>query len=473
MIEFNLADLPAAGQPATEGFFRLSPTDPSQGFTFFWNHLPANTYPPNHSLDPFPFPRTECNTAQLRHQERLTHKRLFLACHLADFLRQSVFNAYHHTASAGISTTKLTAKLIGSINKPDKQTVLIPSFTQSFLDTHEIGKIPGIGFKIAQKLRDEVLEVVSDKERVYVYEDVVSKVTVEDARLKLDAEKISKILGSRQAGQKVYGWLCGIDPSPVTPAALIPTQISIEDTFRALNDLSQLIKVLQQLATKLVQRMRIDLLSKDPVDITDSKQQDNKEERLNWMAYPRTFRLSIRQRDAKQFSRASKSSGMPRYVFDLTLQAEAIGEKLVKEVAMPLFKRLNPSTKVDLQLVNVAAVNMEDDIGGDDIGRMLSRNNDVAVARRYKVEKDSFDLDEEIRAIEKVYQMQWESSEAKADKEQGLELASVYDEEGFETDETGENECDGDVPCPECGVALPLFAVEAHARFHGFENNIQ
>jgi DNA polymerase iota len=86
-----------------------------------------------------------------------------------------------YTAAVGVSTNKLLSKLVGNLHKPNNQTTLLPPYTLEdykfdkfdnvtpFMDGHEVGKITGIGFKLAQKLRAYVVQrrPESDEESVH------------------------------------------------------------------------------------------------------------------------------------------------------------------------------------------------------------------------------------------------------------------------------------------------------------------
>ena len=460
-FNFNLADFPAsvsvspgnpvaqsnnnviaaAAAPAQVGFFRLSPTDPTLGFHFSRNQLPAHTYPPTETLDLYLSPEPdsahlsqssfehESKARNNHHQQRSStiNRRLFLAAHLSDFLRKNAYAEFCHTASAGISTTKLMAKLVGLVNKPNKQTLLIPEATQQFLDGHEIGKIPGIGFRTVQILRDELLgakrpgqedgdvDMNQTGPEEPFWPVTHESITVRDARRNVSLDRLSAILNSKEQAKKLFGWLHGMDDSSVSQQSLIPTQISIEDTFcpGALRGARDVERVLVKLVTKLVLRMRKDLLAFDPgpapaVSLSglDSAIQGSNlpiaaaSHKQKWLAHPRTFRLSVRPHNfrAPYASRISKSAPLPKYSFGLDdcnvsssstgmTHPEAIATKLVKEVAILLLRRMNlraPGSgasggggweETEFQLVNVAVVNIDMTRKGEggDIEKMFGR----------------------------------------------------------------------------------------------------
>ncbi|RPB28082.1 DNA/RNA polymerase [Terfezia boudieri ATCC MYA-4762] len=485
MIDFNIANLNLADFPASVlptctlasnlactnadddklveeaadqgiGFFRLSLTDPKRGFSFSWGKLPGHTYPLNDALDLRVLPESDHSSQSLeddgldckvhndfhqtKHTKHRLHRRLFLAAHFADFLRNSVKETYNYTVSAGISTTKLTAKLAGSVNKPDKQTLLIPAATQSFLDGHEIGKIPGVGFKTAQVLREELLGVVqggapegSSVAEVAFYDKLTHPVTIHDIRRKLTLDRLSQVLDSKEQARKLYGWLHGVDTTPVAQTSLIPTQISIEDTFRSLKGTKQAEQVLIQLVTKLITRMHIDLLSPLPTPTTSTPTPTTSLQR--WLACPRTFRLSLRPRDmtGPYSARISKSAPLPRYVFARDSCAEALAGRLVRDVGLPLLRKMGKVGEGELQLVNVAVVNMEESKAGEavmagvDIEKVFAGKKVTAEGSRNKNDED-MDWEKEVREIERVYKMLGEKG-VEGDHKLAEEIDGISNEE--------------------------------------------
>jgi len=158
IVDYNQALLNPNG--LTRSFFQLKKDDPTIGFEFDASWIAPHGYPPD--IQP--------STGMPTHQDTLT-ARLILGSHLAQYLRMSLEEHKGYTATVGISTNKLISKLVGNLNKPRGQTTLLPPYTVGsgygsndvesepesnvtrFLDGHEIGKIPGIGFKMAQRSR--------------------------------------------------------------------------------------------------------------------------------------------------------------------------------------------------------------------------------------------------------------------------------------------------------------------------------
>ncbi|KKY16904.1 putative dna polymerase [Diplodia seriata] len=145
-VDYNVSLLNA--NYLANAYFCLSKDDPTHGFAFDATQFAGNTYPASGELS------SAANHDSLR-------LRLLLGSHLARHLRAELQNQKGYTATVGISTNKLLSKLAGNVQKPNGQTTLLPPYdtnATNFIDDHDIGKIPGIGFKLAQKLRGFVLQ---------------------------------------------------------------------------------------------------------------------------------------------------------------------------------------------------------------------------------------------------------------------------------------------------------------------------
>ncbi|OJD12099.1 hypothetical protein AJ78_07248 [Emergomyces pasteurianus Ep9510] len=406
----------------SRSFFHLDKTDPTLGFAYDACAVSGPSYPsshqsPNrHSPDgsapcatsdsqthPCSPPSGTINTKNPHAHApgNSLHQRLILGSHLASYIRHRLEEHKSYTATVGISTSKLLAKLAGNVHKPRNQTTLLPPYGSTnedgdgddddddeddndaqrstitrFLDAHDISAVPGIGFKIAQKIRTHIL---GRQPSVGVYEELprADYVTVRDVRLhpNMGPALLNEILlhsssgaigGSgtgggggggalpKDIGMKIWGLINGIDPSPVAEARAVPTQISIEDSYGAgrLGGLEVVRGELVALARSLLRRMVVDLTEADEGDDDECPQSDpttttttsttavsagashvierrkgKTTKKKRWLAQPRTLRLSTRTRlpplpdGTRDFSagRVSKSCPMPIHIFSALL----------------------------------------------------------------------------------------------------------------------------------------------------------
>jgi DNA polymerase iota len=417
-----------------------------------------------------------------------------------------------HTCTAGISTNKLLSKLVGNVHKPDNQTTLFPPYNSddgqdnvtSFIDSHEVGKIPGIGFKIAQKLRALVLQRPADFDHGLVYGGTNEKVLVGDVRNVPDVgpETLEQLLGGAGAphgiGAKIYGLLSGIDDSEVGQARDVPTQISLEDSYGRLDTISGVKTKLLLLSKSLMRRMHADLLEEDEDDSdstemnTDSTESSNGRTR-RWSAFPKTLRLTTRPRPPqnpdgsrnRSFARISRSGPMPNFVFNLKDDVDILAERLVAEALLPLFRKLHPEKSGwNLSLVNVAATNMVDAASekggvGRDISKMFKRQDQVL--KDFKVTEPHNVLPVETRPEDEMMDTTVPSEQIAVVTKSAYrlddtgggsdDLPTLSQEATFASQDHWESEdeamLDEDAyACEECGAVMPLFAMGAHARWH-------
>lgn len=433
MIDYNVALL--NHQDLQHSFFCLNREDPTQGFKFDATRYCGPTYPA----------MPEGTGADLSDPLGL---RLILGSHLAFYMRTRLDAERGYTATVGVSTNKLLAKLVGNLNKPNSQTTLIPPYSvdadddgctsnvTKLMDSHELGKVPGIGFKTAQRLRTHVLGR-EPTFQPYVERSQEDQVTVRDVRLfpGMGPAMLATILGgpgaSKDVGVRVWGLLHGVDNSEVLEARSIPTQISIEDSYKGLAHHEAVKKELGRLAASLIRRMRADLTERDE---TESGQ-------LRWLAHPRTVRLSTRLRSPKMpdgsrdysfmNQRVSRSAPAPSFIFSLDDDVDAIATRLLDELLLFMFRRSFPARSLEgLGLINVAVTNMAD------AESKRSRGQDISKMFRQQETHLTTAASSTI-----VAEVSWEESDGE--------------------DGTYHHEL-----CPRCGVSVPYFALAAHAQYH-------
>jgi DNA polymerase iota len=473
MIEYNMDVLNRNN--LRNSFFQTSRDDPTMGFLFDASAVAGHVYPQDYK---YSVEETAVDDKTLR---------LRLGSHLAMYMRHELEQHKGYTATVGIATNKVLAKLVGNLHKPKDQTTLMPrpegaidSNAMTFIGDHELGKIPGIGFKLAQKLREFVLNRPADFDHGLVYGGTKEHVTVAVARQhpQVNPDMLEKLLagpGSQHGiGQKIWCLLHAIDDSEVSQMRTVPRQISIEDSYIRLDTLPEVYRELNTLAKSLLTRMRIDLLGDEgddepqtPGDEGEDEAKVVKTEGKKWLAHPKTLRLTTRPRQAllpdgtrpRSFKRISHSAPLPNFVFGLSESIDSLADKLVKESLMAMFRKLHPEKAGwNLSLVNLAVTNMAETAGnsktanGRDIGNMFKRQEDVLKDFRVleqddvAVEGDSWEA-----GVEDVHQ-------AVGEDEEEEESQDDWDA-GDDDDEDGET-------CGVCGIRLPSFAMVAHRRFH-------
>lgn len=368
MIDYNTELLNP--NDLVNSFFILDQQDPTNGFAYDATCFNGSTHP---------------STAESpKYRETTSLKmRLLVASHLMGYLRSQMEHERGYTATGGVSTSKLLAKLVGSVHKPNQQTTLLPPYDGAesnvieFLDAHEIRKIPGIGSQLAQKLKTRVTGHDTSEEK---------KLTVRDVRLSpgMSPPLLERTLGgpgsARGIGMRVWSILHGVENSEVLEARDLPTQISIEDSYGRgrLENLDGVRRELVVLVRSLIRRMRTDLL-----DRTESKTPERR-----WLAHPRTLRLSTRPRNQPETdgvrtynaNRTSRSAPLPSFIFHLDDNIDALAERLVQEHLLAMFRKLHPEKGGwDLSLMNVAVTNLVESAGtqkqsrGRDIREMFQQ----------------------------------------------------------------------------------------------------
>ncbi|KAF4471087.1 DNA polymerase iota subunit [Fusarium albosuccineum] len=446
IVEYNLFCLNRAS--LAESYFCLSKDDPVRGFQCDLTSI-AGCVEGAASLD--------------SDAENPAYLRLLLGSHLARFLRLQIEERFGITSTCGISTNKMLSKLVGSKNKPQNQTTLLALTDDqliAFVDGHKLRKIPGLGFKTVQTLGSHVGADMS--EGMSEMPDLADwPVTVSQVRLhpSISPGSIETLLmgpgAEKGVGSRVWGLLHGVDPTEVKEASDVPSQISIEDTYKGLDTMAQVTEELHKLSFSLVRRMRVDLLVPDESADVQGAQR--------WMARPRTLRLSIRSwtplhsAQGHSYGRVSRSGPLPSFVFDVKDDMDHIAERLVAEALLPLLRRLSPEKgqRWNLQMLNICVANMvvgaaDDKSGaGRDISVMFRRQDEVL----------------------KPFQVIADRKEDAPQEEEPArpDVGNDYEHDDDE-DDSGQEMTDWDmeenVSCPLCGHLIPPFAIPAHQRYH-------
>ncbi|AEO61589.1 hypothetical protein MYCTH_2311897 [Thermothelomyces thermophilus ATCC 42464] len=528
MVSYNLELLNRNALP--QSYFCLSRSDPEVGFeydaTSFAGCVHGNRSSSSSSgggggggVD---------GDDAIQPQESVLYMRLLVASHLAFYLRMKI-EEQGYTTACGISTSKLLAKLVGNRNKPRNQTTLLAlcqEDVQSFMDEHSLRKVPGIGGRITRLLEGFVLGREPDPDT----HTMECSTTVGQVRTHpgISPSSLSRLLSGRglekNVGPKVWALLHGVDDSEVQPARDIPTQISIEDTYRGLSSLSEIRRALLAVTVSLVRRMHADLLEGEDEDVDDGDHDDDDNKppdraaatatpssrRRRWLARPRTLRLTTRPYTAPQdekpynWGRASRSCPLPSFVFNTSLPREERAARLVNETLLPLFHKLNPPSPPlpppptavaragtgpsapgppepggwNIGLLNVCVTNMSAgavDGGGGDISQLFRRQQGGLPSRESPPRGPpppgaghtvggNGSLEEELTMEEGG-----DGESAVAPREWNdfggdKVVVEEEDEDMWDSDEDTPHE--DSALCPLCDRLLPRFAMSAHERYH-------
>ena len=253
------------------------------------------------------------------------------------------------------------------------------------------------------------------------------------------------------------------------------------------------------LTESLIIRMRTDLtspfkpLNGDEMNaFADERHTTQNHIDRKWIVYPKTLRITTRSRAplnpdgtrSRSFNRTSKSCNMPFSIFNLSVDVDALAEKIVEEVLVPLFRRLHTDKSGwNLSLVNLCATNMsivaEDGKAGiRDIGRMLRRQEDVLKGSRVD---DAGIAPSDIKANETRVQtdhvgemprdlvssnvMDSFLTRSKGLRSPARDILGAEDQWNSE-DELSGSEDVASRSCQICGAVMPPFAIFAHLCYH-------
>lgn len=140
------------------------------------------------------------------------------------------------TASVGVASSKLVAKIASEINKPDGFFVVEPGSEADLLAPMLVTAIPGVGPATAERLRH------------------LTVATVEDLR-GIDEGELVRTFGDAH-GKSLWRLSRAIDDRPVSTERETKS-ISVEDTFENdITDRSELTQIIERMARNVVARMQ-------------------------------------------------------------------------------------------------------------------------------------------------------------------------------------------------------------------------
>jgi len=247
------------------------------------------------------------------------HLRLTIASKIAANIRSRIYEELHLTCSAGIAHNKLLAKLTGSLNKPNQQTLIFPCSAPMLLSTiGSISKIHGVGQKTTELLLSNNIRTVDDLRRIPL-ENLILKIGIDLARrLKDNAE--------------------GIDETAVKPSGK-KQSIGLEDGFKSVSLVAEVESRLGALLRRL----------------TELAMEDGR--------IPIAMRITVRKHDLNKPTsgkRETRQCALPKHLLPSTKTGIYDHNKMLA-LAMKLFHRVvNVSKPFHLTLLGVAFTKFEE-----------------------------------------------------------------------------------------------------------------
>ncbi|XP_034177827.1 DNA polymerase iota [Osmia lignaria lignaria] len=251
------------------------------------------------------------------------HTRLIIASKIAAEIRQKVYKELQVTCSAGIAHNKLLAKLVGSLHKPNQQTLIFPCSGPMLLSSiGSVSKIPGVGQKTTQLLMSNNIKTVDD----------LRKTPLETLEGKIGLDLARKLKDNVE----------GVDETVVKPTGK-KQSIGLEDGFKSVSLVAEVESRLGVLLRRL----------------TELAMEDGR--------IPVAMRLTVRKHDFNKPSsgkRETRQCALPKHLLPSSKSGIYDHAKMLA-LAMKLFHRtVDVSKPFHLTLLGVAFTKFEERSSG-------------------------------------------------------------------------------------------------------------
>lgn len=154
---------------------------------------------------------------------------------IAGAIKQQIMEREHITCSEGIAPNKLLAKIASDQNKPNGLTIVQPGDVSGFLTGLPVGRIPGVGRKVEEKLNQLKVQTINQLQT-------------------LDALTLVEIFGN-SLGTYLYRAARGEDDEPVKERER-PTQFSRIATLKKnTRDIAEMLPLLEELSNSVAQKL--------------------------------------------------------------------------------------------------------------------------------------------------------------------------------------------------------------------------
>lgn len=267
---------------------------------------------------------------------------LMVASQLAAELRNKITQQTNLTLCAGISDSKLLAKLAVNMNKPNDQTIFLPADAAQYVAARPPRNLPGFGYAADGKLT----AWANEKGRGEM------KTAADVLRLFGDGKKglatLCRVIGNDEQARKILELCRAIDTSPVIESGDAPKSITSMDSFRTCTTMEDV-------------RRRVAVRSKDLVA------------RLlrDWELHarrPKTFNVGFRFR-GDGFHATARAVPMPAEVVSLCSSkgADAVDQSVAAIVKTTLavlreHAGVSVSSKFDMTLISIGATSFSDKV---------------------------------------------------------------------------------------------------------------
>lgn len=223
-------------------------------------------------------------------------ERVTIGSQIAQQMRDEIFEKLHLTTCAGIAHNKLLAKIVGTKNKPNKQTLLFPnSASELMLTLDNVRNIPWIGHASAELMKTININKVEDLQNC-------------------DMKQLESVFDSDKA-QNFINLSFGIDNTPVKKSGK-PQSIGLEDACKPLT----VEKDVEQKLSELLHRLLV-LVNEDG-------------------RIPKVLKVTIRKSDQ------SHPSGGIRETRQCNINIPLTNKEQLISVAMSLFRKIIDKSKM-------------------------------------------------------------------------------------------------------------------------------
>lgn len=248
---------------------------------------------------------------------------LMIGSHLVAEIRAAVEKETGFRCSSGIACNKMLAKLVSSVNKPNKQTCILASAISAYLQPLPVRKLPGVGYQTESVLKEMGVAIVADLQ-------------------KFDVQQLASKLGERMAM-----FLCnacrGIDNSSVQNKGA-PKSLSVEDSFQPCTSFKHLEDIIRTLAPDFIARL-------------DEDKEDTGRR-------PRSF--TVKWRYPGNWAFKSCSARMPMELLSTSVPLDQ-RQEIVVELANKLLLHALGGQSFALVVINIGATNFTSTLNGSGV----------------------------------------------------------------------------------------------------------